>query len=152
MNEQKRTLNISEEVALVREDDAAWRAREQADRIRRLPEHGATASRDEGRGYSRAVRDVLDILQPTDAATDAPSSATAPSVPGHSVLDCHGECLRHGGTGRPPVPYDREALVLVITYHRKVDIKGCMCGWAELGKDHSKHVANVYEQTVRRKP
>lgn len=44
--------------------------------------------------------------------------------------------------------YDREVLVQVITYHRNVTIEGCMCGWADLGKDHSKHVADVYEQSV----
>lgn len=49
----------------------------------------------------------------------------------------------------PEVTYDRDALVQVITYHRKIDIKGCMCGWAELGKDHSQHVADVYEESVR---
>lgn len=46
------------------------------------------------------------------------------------------------------IPYDREALVWVTIFHGRDSIKGCYCGWAELGKSHAEHVANVYEEQV----
>ena len=45
--------------------------------------------------------------------------------------------------------YDREILKQVVIYHHKVDIKGCLCGWSELGKSIGDHVADVYEAAVR---
>lgn len=42
--------------------------------------------------------------------------------------------------------YDRKLLVHVIVHHGRDGINGCFCGWAELGKDHGEHVANVYEE------
>lgn len=47
------------------------------------------------------------------------------------------------------IPYDREVLVEVLVYHNRRDIKGCMCGWSELGHSHPEHVATVYEQVVK---
>lgn len=44
--------------------------------------------------------------------------------------------------------YDRDTLVNVIIYHGRTSIKGCHCGWAELGKSHAEHVADVYEASV----
>lgn len=41
--------------------------------IRRLPEDGATKSRDYGRGYAQAIRDVLGLIEHP--------SATGPSSP-----------------------------------------------------------------------
>ena len=35
-----------------------------AEAIRALPEDGATKSRDYGRGYAQAIRDVLELLEP----------------------------------------------------------------------------------------
>jgi hypothetical protein len=44
--------------------------------------------------------------------------------------------------------YDRDALVQTIIYHGRTSIKGCHCGWAELGKRHAEHVADVYEASM----
>lgn len=44
-------------------------------------------------------------------------------------------------------PYDRAVLVNVLVYHWRTKNSGC--GWAELGKSHPEHVADVYEQSVR---
>ncbi len=45
-------------------------------------------------------------------------------------------------------PYDREVLVDVLVYHGRNGIKGCRCVWADLGRSHPEHVADVYEQRV----
>jgi len=45
--------------------------------------------------------------------------------------------------------YHRDVLVLVLVYHQRSDISGCVCGWALLGHSHAEHVADVYEATVR---
>lgn len=47
------------------------------------------------------------------------------------------------------IEYDREALVEVLVYHYRKDINSCGCGWAELGRSHPEHVAEVYEESVR---
>lgn len=44
--------------------------------------------------------------------------------------------------------YDRAVLMDVLVYHYRDDIKGCGCGWAELGKSWPEHVATVYEESV----
>lgn len=44
--------------------------------------------------------------------------------------------------------YSRSVLLEVIVYHGRTDIKGCHCGWAELGKSHAGHVADVYEAAM----
>jgi hypothetical protein len=49
---------------------------------------------------------------------------------------------------RDAVRYDRAILVNVIVYHGRTSIKGCHCGWAEPGRSHAEHVADVYEQTI----
>lgn len=46
------------------------------------------------------------------------------------------------------VPYDRQVLLDVLVYHYRDGIKGCGCGWAELGKSWAEHVAGVYEASV----
>jgi hypothetical protein len=46
------------------------------------------------------------------------------------------------------VSYDRTVLVNVLVYHYRASIKGCGCGWAELGRSWAEHVAEVYEQSV----
>lgn len=46
------------------------------------------------------------------------------------------------------VPYDREVLVEILVYHYRKNDSSCGCGWAELGRSHPEHVANVYEQSV----
>jgi hypothetical protein len=46
------------------------------------------------------------------------------------------------------VDYNRKILVSTLTYHGRDEIEGCQCGWAELGKSHPEHVANVYEMRV----
>lgn len=51
-------------------------------------------------------------------------------------------------TDAPPVPYDRAVLVDILVYHYRRDIQGCGCGWAELGRSHPEHVADVYEQSM----
>lgn len=45
--------------------------------------------------------------------------------------------------------YVRAVLVDVLVYHYRRDDASCGCGWAELGRSHSEHVANVYEESVR---
>lgn len=47
------------------------------------------------------------------------------------------------------LPYKREILVDVLVYHYRDDIRGCGCGWAELGASHPEHVADMYEQSLR---
>lgn len=51
------------------------------------------------------------------------------------------------GDGRLII-YDREVLVDVLVYHWATNTSGCGCGWAELGKSHPEHVANVYEESM----
>jgi hypothetical protein len=46
------------------------------------------------------------------------------------------------------IPYNREVLVEVLVYHAHTNSSGCFCGWAELGKSHPEHVADVYEQSM----
>ncbi len=49
--------------------DAAARVdvrRRLAAAVQALPEHNATTSRDYGRGYAHAIRDVLALLDPTE--------------------------------------------------------------------------------------
>ena len=50
-----------------------------------------------------------------------------------------------------PLGYDREVLVEVLVYHQATSTSGCHCGWAELGKSHADHVADVYEQSMAAK-
>jgi hypothetical protein len=45
-------------------------------------------------------------------------------------------------------PYDRDVLVSVLVYHYRRNDSSCGCGWAELGRSHPEHVANVYEASV----
>lgn len=47
------------------------------------------------------------------------------------------------------IQYTRAALVHTVTYHGRKGIEGCFCGWAELGKSHPEHVADMYELTMR---
>lgn len=53
-------------------------------------------------------------------------------------------------TSRPKgeIRFDRDVLVDVLVYHYRKDISGCGCGWAELGRMHPKHVADVYEASM----
>lgn len=44
--------------------------------------------------------------------------------------------------------YNREILVEILVYHYRTNNSGCGCGWAELGKSHPEHVADVYEASV----
>jgi hypothetical protein len=44
--------------------------------------------------------------------------------------------------------YDREVLIEVLVYHYRKDMEGCGCGWAELGRSHPEHVADVYQASV----
>lgn len=44
--------------------------------------------------------------------------------------------------------YDRVVLVEVLIYHYRDGLKGCGCGWAELGRSWPEHVATVYEESV----
>lgn len=47
--------------------------------------------------------------------------------------------------------YDREVLTTVLVYHQRKTIDsvyGCACGWADLGKSHAEHIADVYEQSM----
>lgn len=47
-----------------------------------------------------------------------------------------------------PAAYVRSVLVEVLVYHYRTDTSGCGCGWAELGRSHPEHVADVYEMAV----
>lgn len=47
------------------------------------------------------------------------------------------------------VPYDRAMLVHILVYHYRDSIKGCGCGWSELGRSWPEHVATVYEESVK---
>lgn len=42
----------------------------------------------------------------------------------------------------------REVLVDILVYHYRKDIKGCACGWADLGKSWPGHIADIYEATL----
>lgn len=42
-------------------------------------------------------------------------------------------------------PYNREVLVNTLVYHQHREDSSCICGWAELGRSHPEHVADVYE-------
>lgn len=44
--------------------------------------------------------------------------------------------------------YRRTVLVEILVYHYRADNASCGCGWAELGRSHPEHVADVYEQSV----
>lgn len=46
------------------------------------------------------------------------------------------------------VLYNREILVEVLIYHWPTNMNGCHCGWSELGKSFTAHVADVYEGSV----
>lgn len=37
-----------------------------------------------------------------------------------------------------------QLLVAVLIAHQRRDIKGCNCGWSDLGKSHAVHVADMY--------
>lgn len=43
-----------------------------------------------------------------------------------------------------PNPYISVAADLLVQ-HMRYDIRGCHCGWAELGKSHAVHVAKVLD-------
>lgn len=47
------------------------------------------------------------------------------------------------------IKYDRSVLVDVLVYHYPNDNRSCGCGWAELGRSHPAHVADVYEESMR---
>ncbi len=47
--------------------------------------------------------------------------------------------------------YDREVLMDVANRHHKVEIKGCICGYAKLGATIGEHVADVYEERMQTK-
>ena len=34
----------------------------------------------------------------------------------------------------------------ILINHRRVDIKGCTCGWSELGKSQARHVVALLRQ------
>jgi len=52
------------------------------------------------------------------------------------------------------VTYDRAVLVEVITYHQRLDIGHCLCGWgvdsrpSALGLSHADHILDVYEASM----
>lgn len=46
------------------------------------------------------------------------------------------------------VAYRRDVLVDVVVHHWRESIKGCSCGWSELGRSWAEHVADVYESQV----
>jgi hypothetical protein len=48
--------------------------------------------------------------------------------------------------------YRRDVLVSTLIYHYRKDSASCGCGWAELGRLHPEHVADVYEMAVREAP
>lgn len=48
--------------------------------------------------------------------------------------------------------YARSVLVDVLVYHYRKNDSSCGCGWAELGRSHPEHVADVYEMSVRAAP
>ncbi len=38
-----------------------------------------------------------------------------------------------------------DAVAMLLIEHARYDIVGCHCGWAELGKSHAQHVAQVLD-------
>lgn len=44
--------------------------------------------------------------------------------------------------------YNRDVLVDVLVRHWRTNISACSCGWAELGRSHPAHVADVYERAM----
>jgi len=47
------------------------------------------------------------------------------------------------------ISYDREVLVEVLIYHQRKNLQYCQCGWGDLGRSHSDHVADIYEQSIK---
>lgn len=45
--------------------------------------------------------------------------------------------------------YSRALLVEALVFHQRMDIGSCRCGWADLGKSHAEHIANIYEERLR---
>ena len=68
--------------------------------------------------------------------------------PVHNMTDCS-PLLNGCSRLFTPARYDREVLMHVVNHHHKVEIKGCICGWAALGRTIGEHVADVYEESVR---
>jgi hypothetical protein len=48
------------------------------------------------------------------------------------------------------VPYDRDVLVSVLVHHRSREDYSCLCGWSSQRRVWPNHIADVYEQAVRR--
>ena len=46
--------------------------------------------------------------------------------------------------------YDHDLLVMILVFHYRRDISGCGCGWSELGASWPEHVADVYEEELRK--
>lgn len=49
---------------------------------------------------------------------------------------------------KPPLRYDRVALVEVLIHHWSTPISRCTCGWAKLGHSWPEHVADMYEAAL----
>lgn len=64
-------------------------------------------------------------------------------------LGMPGFAIQFRGEPRAEVPYDRAVLADILVYHYRESIKGCSCGWSELGRSWPEHVATVYEETVK---
>lgn len=56
---------------------------------------------------------------------------------------------------RSPRPSVEETAEQVLVAHQRLDIRSCLCGWAELGKSHARHQvamlgeAGVLGDTIR---
>lgn len=46
--------------------------------------------------------------------------------------------------------YDRKVLVNVLVHHRPTQYSACMCGGVQLGYSWPEHIANVYEEEVKK--
>lgn len=95
--------------------------------------------------------------QRDDAASELTHYRKIPIIAQHDAMkaeiaDLTGKLdrARRIAAGEFPDKRHRDALVEVITHHHRSRIEGCGCGWSDLGRSHSEHVADVYELQCRR--
>lgn len=53
------------------------------------------------------------------------------------------------GYARAVAALDSQAIIDVLVAHQRMDIRGCLCGWARLGHSHPAHVLGEIVLVVR---
>lgn len=51
--------------------------------------------------------------------------------------------LRRMSASSPRMTPVEQAAEALLVAHQRFDIRGCLCGWAELGKSHPRHQVSV---------